>query len=601
MSSARRTSIISTVALALVGLAPLSPAMAAPGGDHPGKGRGKDKALDLTVLATTDVHGNVMDWDYFKNAPYAERSGESVGLARIATAIDQVRAAKGAESTIVVDNGDALQGTPMTYLYGSKDPVTRSGLTHPMAAAYNAIGYDAQVVGNHEFNYGLDLLRTYRSQLRFPLLGANVTDEQPGVLGLKPYTLVNRHVAGHKPVKVGILGLTTPGSAIWDKANVNGRLRFGDMVTAAKRYVPEMRRKGADVVVVLSHSGEGGTSSYGPELPPENVSDVIAREVPGIDVVVAGHSHRDVPQKRIVNEVTGREVLLTQPYRWAASVSQVDLRLVKERGRWAVASSAASSLRGKDLAPNPRVVKAVQPYHDATVAYVNQVVARSSQELSAVESRYKDTPIIDFIQQVQTDEVRRGLAGTPQAALPVLSIAAPFSRTAVFPQGDVTIRDIAGLYIYDNTLEAVQLSGAQVKAYLEHSAGYFATVPAGGTFDPATMTGAGGTPDYNYDIVSGVAYDIDLSRPVGSRITGLRRPDGTPVADTDQFAVAVNNYRRSGGGNFPGISTAPVIYNQQKEIRQLLIDWPAAKGVIDPADFFVPSWRLTAGGVPLVP
>lgn len=167
----------------------------------------------------------------------------------------------------------------------------------------------------------------------------------------------------------------------------------------------------------------------------------------------------------------------------------------------------------------------------------------------------------------------------------------------------MTIRDIAGLYIYDNTLEARLLTGQQVKDYLEYSAKYFEQVPSGGTFDPATMTNApaGATPDYNYDIMSGVKYDIDLSQPVGSRIENLTMPDDTPVSMTDSFVVAVNNYRASGGGNFPGIASAPVVYNQLQEIRQLLIDWSLAKGVIDPADFFVRSWRLTIDDVPAVP
>ncbi len=201
---------------------------------------------------------------------------------------------------------------------------------------------------------------------------------------------------------------------------------------------------------------------------------------------------------------------------------------------------------------------------------------------------------------MQTETVSKALAGTPQAGLPVLSIAAPFSRTAVFPQGPVTIRDIAGLYIYDNTLEAVTLTGAQVRAYLEYSAKYFNQLAPGAPVDPAKLTNAGTppTPDYNYDVLSGVAYDIDVAKPVGQRIANLTY-DGAAVADDQQFVVAVNNYRRSGGGNFPGISTAPVIYNAQVEIRQALIEYASATKTIDPAGFFVPNWRLTRDGTPV--
>jgi 2',3'-cyclic-nucleotide 2'-phosphodiesterase / 3'-nucleotidase len=238
----------------------------------------------------------------------------------------------------------------------------------------------------------------------------------------------------------------------------------------------------------------------------------------------------------------------------------------------------------------------VRSQHAKTVAYVNQVVATSTAELSAAESRYKDTPILDYINKVQTDTVTAALAGGEYAALPVLSIAAPFSRTAVFPQGDVKIRDVAGLYVFDNTLEAVVLTGAEVKAYLEYSAKYFVTLPVGATPDPATISDPA-VPDYNYDVFSGVDYDIDISLPVGSRITRLEIA-GVPVAPDARFVVAVNNYRRSGGGNFPGIVKTQV-YNAQQEIRQLLIDWAQAKGEINPADFFVPNWRLVRAGVPV--
>jgi 2',3'-cyclic-nucleotide 2'-phosphodiesterase/3'-nucleotidase len=302
----------------------------------------------------------------------------------------------------------------------------------------------------------------------------------------------------------------------------------------------------------------------------------------------------------VVNEVTGEPVLLTQPYRWGGTVSRVDLDLTKVRGQWDVTGTEASALRTKAYAEHPAMVGALADEHQKTVDYVNQVVAEATEQLSGATSFWQDTAIVDFIQHVQTQTVQDALAGTAYADLPVLSIAAPFSRDALFPAGDVTIRDIAGLYIYDNTLEAVTMTGAQVEDYLEYSAKYFTTVPAGEEFDPATDANAvingAPTPDYNYDMLAGVSYELDLSQPVGSRVVDLTLADGTPVTADMQFVVAVNNYRRSGGGNFPHVSTAPVVYNEQQEIRQLLIDWAAERGVIDPADFFVENWWLTVAG-----
>ncbi|MGY1793965.1 bifunctional metallophosphatase/5'-nucleotidase [Geodermatophilus sp. SYSU D00525] len=556
--------------------------------------------LDITLLATTDLHGRVQDWDYFKDAPYTESARFATGLARVGSVVDSVRDARGEESVLVVDNGDFLQGTPLSYYHARQEPVTETGAEHPVAAAYDAIGYDAQVVGNHEFNYGLDLLQAYADDVDHPVLGANVLDAVTGEPYLPPYTLQEMEVPGHKPVTVGVLGLTTPGSAIWDRGNVEGRVEFQDMVEAAEHWVPIVDAQ-ADVVVVLSHAGVGGGSSYdGSQAPTENPTDVIARTVPGIDAMVVGHTHRNVPSQRVRNEVTGDDVLLTQPYRWGATVSQVDIGLEKVRGRWDVVSTAATALRTDAYPQDPEVLAATDEAHRTTVDYVNQVVATSTEQLTTETSRYEDTPILDFIQQVQTETVEAALEGTSRADLPVLSIAAPFSREAVFPQGDVTVRDIAGLYVYDNTLEAVELTGAQVRAHLEKSAGYFAQVPATGDVDLETVTNAGGLPDYNYDVLSGVDYDLDVSRPAGQRVTRLEF-DGRPVADGDRFVVAVNNYRRSGGGGFPGISTAPVVYDEQREIRQLLIDWAQDRQVIDPADFHDLNWQLVRAGEPLVP
>ncbi|MDO5082749.1 MAG: 5'-nucleotidase C-terminal domain-containing protein [Arachnia propionica] len=560
-----------------------------------------EEPIRVTVLATTDVHGHVLNWDYFRNAPFQDRGGHQVGMAQAATAINQIRAERGADSVVVVDNGDAIQGTPLTTYYAKQAPITTTGATHPMAAAFNAVDYDATNVGNHEFNYGLDLLGAYERQLEAPLLAANVVKVSDGSNAFTPYHLEKRTIKGQE-VTIGILGLTTPGSMVWDKAHLDGVLRIDDMVSSARTWVPRVREAGADIVVVLSHAGVG-VSSYSGDLPPENPADEIARQVPGIDAIVVGHTHKDVPEQWETNAATGEKVLLSQPRFWASSVADLTFDLTRNGDAWEVTTNGATAHHMKDFAPDPAVTAAVQGAHDVTVAHVNTKVASSTEELPATESRYRDTPIIDYIQMVQTTTVKKALAGGQYANLPVLSLAAPFSRTAVFPKGDVTIRDMAGLYIYDNTLQARLLTGSQVRDYLEYSAKYFAEVPPGGTFDPETMTGVernGETVrDYNYDIISGLRYEIDLARPLGQRIVTLQHPDGTPVTDDEQFVVAVNNYRASGGGIFPHVATAPVVHDDLLEIRQELIDWATTRGVIDQADFFVRNWRLVIDGKPV--
>ncbi|MFC7430056.1 MULTISPECIES: bifunctional metallophosphatase/5'-nucleotidase [unclassified Agrococcus] len=604
MPARRRVAATAALATAALLAAPAAATAAPPPG-----------GVTLTVMATTDVHGHVADWDYFRNAPY--EAEDALGLARIGTAIDEVRAEQGEESVVVVDNGDALQGTPFTYLYGygdERESVLAGEIDHPMAQAFDAIGTDVQVVGNHEYNYGLDLLRAYDEDLDAPLLGANVIDVATGEPYHKPYEVVERVIDG-QTVRVGVLGLVTPGVRVWDRQFVDGVLEFQDMVTAAQEWVPQVAAE-SDVVVVLAHTGQGtiDDAAYDPTVLPEDVAGNIARMVPGIDVLVAGHSHRDEPQT-VVTNAAGEQVLITQPAYWGTSVSEVTLELAPTADGFEVSWDAGfapvvTPHYGRDIATESQaVLDAIGDEHQAAIDYVNTPVAQSTEALPAATSRYEDTAIIDFINQIQLDTVEAALDGTEWADTTVIAQASPFSRTAQFPQGQVTIRDIAGLYIYENTLTGVELTGAQLRDYMEHSARYFVQTEVGAEFDPETGTNAAypdrpeGVPDYNYDAITGLDYVIDVSQPVGSRIVGLAHPDGTPVADDDVFVMAVNNYRQSGGGGFPHVAAAPVVYDERLEIRQLLIDWASERGTIAPADFFVENWSLTtdASAIPTDP
>ncbi|WP_211326782.1 bifunctional metallophosphatase/5'-nucleotidase, partial [Micromonospora noduli] len=563
-------------------------------------GAARPRTWDLTLLGTSDTHGNVYNWDYYRDAEYDDSKQNDIGVAKLATLINQIRRERRGKATLVLDAGDTIQGTPLATYYAKQEPITATGEKHPMARAMNVIDYDAVTLGNHEFNYGLPLLDLWIRQLGFPALAANAVNAKTGKPAFLPYIIKKVSLGFAAPtLRVGILGLTNPGVAIWDKGNVEGKLRFDDMIATAAKWVPIMRARGADLVLISAHGGDSGTSSYGPELPNENPVALIAQQVPGIDAILFGHAHNEVVERFVTNERTGTQVLLSEPSKWGQRLTRMDFTLSRERGRWTITKKAATMLNTNTVVEDPKVLAAVRAQHQKTIAYVNQVVAQATVEMSTVESRYKDTPILDFINHVQAETVTKALAGTQYADLPVLSQASPFSRTAVFPAGDVKIRDVAGLYVFDNTLEAVVLSGAEVRTYLEYSAKYFRTLAPGAPVDPEQISDSPAVPDYNYDVISGLDYDIDISKPVGQRITRLvLAGTDTPVADNAQFVVAVNNYRRSGGGNFPGIVKTQV-YNAQQEIRQLLIDWAQAKGTIDPADFFQPNWRLVREGVPV--
>ena len=564
--------------------------------------------MSLTIMGTTDLHGCVFNWNYFQNAEYDDSARNDIGLAKVATLVEAVRLQRGRENTLMIDAGDTIQGTPLAYYFARIAPIT-DGHLHPMAAAMNYIGYDAAALGNHEFNYGVPLLRTFADQLDFPLLGANALDAATGLPAFAPYVIKTIKPDGEKPIKVGILGLTNPGIAIWDKANVDGQLTFPGLVEQAALWVPRVRAAGADVVIVAAHSGATTSSSYGDALPhPENAATLVAEQVPGIDAILVGHAHQEIPERRVVNSQTGRTVILTEPLRWGMRLSLIELSLVKRRGSWAVESVKSSVLNSNTVPEDPQVIDLLGADHDTVVGYVNSVIGSCTEAMSCATARYEDSAALDFINLVQGQAVRAGIAGTPQAGLPILSIAAPFNREAAIPAGEVTVRDVAGLYIFDNTLLGITFSGAEVKAYLEKSAQYFKQVIGAGPFTPDQLTNAvtavapTGTPDYNYDVMGGLdaplSYRIDVAREPGARITDLNY-DGAPIDPAAQFVIAINNYRQSGGGAFPGVTAAPVVHNAQQEIRQLIIDWVTRARVVEPASFASIDWTLVSGGAPV--
>ena len=563
----------------------------------------------LTVLATTDIHGHVFDWDYFADAAFPPsdkgRSSAPLGVSRVATIAKQVRAEQGADSVVMLDNGDTIQGTPLTYL-SAKQP-EKLGHDEVMARAFNLVGYDAANIGNHEFNYGVAELFRYHNDLKAPLLCANVIDVKTG----KPLTqgslMLTKNVAGHE-VKVGIVAVTTPGSMVWDKANLVGKVDIADPVKSAARYSVRLRKDGADVVVVLIHAG----LSEDQAVPvyhglPENNATVLAKSVPEVDLVVIGHTHQDDPVE-IVDGISGHKVVITQPDYWARSVSQVTIPLNF--------SATKATIRHDQITVRPRYTRDVeedtefasdsqlQTDHKATVRYVNSVVATSTETLTTERSMVEDTPILDFIGKVEADTVAKAIKGGTYNGIPVIAQVSPFSRTAAFPKGDVKIKDIAGLYVFDNTLAGILLTGKQLKDYLEYSAKYFKQVKKGAAVNPAPASEGGDTQadyqgkpvwDYNYDAVTGVTYSIDISRPVGARILGLSW-QGRPVAHDQRFVLAINNYRMSGGGDYPHVTEAPVVWDEILEIRQLLIDTAMAMKTIDPKDFFDRNWFLTTTG-----
>jgi len=517
------------------------------------------QTVDLVVAATTDVHGRVIGWDY-----YAGTADSLRGLARAATIIDSLRAASPG-GLILVDAGDLLQGNPLAFVAARVD----TARPNPIITAMNVMRYDAAAIGNHEFNYGLATLGRAIREASFPFLAANAFLAN-GTRAYPAYLMLRRG-----DVRVAIVGATNPGAMLWDRENLRGRIVLRDIVTEVRRAVEEARGKGADVIVVTLHSGLDEPSSYDTVttgVPSENVAARVAREVPGVDLIVFGHSH----QER-ADTVIGSTRLL-QPRNWATSVGVAHLGLERAGGKWRVARSTGTIIRAAGHAESPAVAQAVASSHAATTAYVNRAVGTTPVAWRADSARVRDTPLIDFILEVQ-----RRTAGTDLAS------TAAFSLEASLDAGPITVAELARLYPYDNTLRAIRISGRQLREYLEYSSRYYRTF-VGDTGRSVPVVDPR-VPGYNYDIVAGADYVLDLSRRVGSRVTSLA-VKGKPVADTDTFSLALNNYRQTGGGGFAMLHGAPVVYDRQEELRQLLIDEVVRRRTITHQDYFQPNWRL---------
>jgi 2',3'-cyclic-nucleotide 2'-phosphodiesterase / 3'-nucleotidase / 5'-nucleotidase len=517
--------------------------------------------VELVVAATTDTHGRLRSWDYYANAAEPQR-----GLTRLATIVDSLRAANPAR-VLLVDAGDLLQGNPLTYVAARIDSSSRQ--PHPVAAAMNVMGYDAAAIGNHEFNYGLPTLRRMIRDAHFPMLAANA------------YTPSGRHafdswkIVERQGVKIGLVGGTTPGSNLWDRDNLSGRVVVRDIVPSVREAVRAVRAAGADVVIVLLHSGLGEPSSYDTVtsgVASENVSARVAREVPGIDVIVFGHSHKELADS-VINGA-----LLIQPKNWATSLGVVRLRVTRDGPHWRVAEKRGMLIPATGHAEDAAVLAATAAEHAATVAYVTEPIGTTTVAWRADSARVVDTPLIDFILDVERKATGAQLAST-----------AAFSLDASLAAGPITIARLAALYPYDNTLRKIRISGRQLRDYLEYSARYFRTDANGVVgVDPSV-------PGYNFDIVAGVDYVIDVSKPIGSRITKLEY-EGRPVAPADSFTFALNNYRQTGGGGYAMLSGSHNLDDRQLEIRQLLIDEVRARKLLNPADYAHHNWQVVPNG-----
>ena len=574
--------------------------------------------VDLRLLETTDLHSNMMDFDYYKDTPT-----EKFGLVRTATLINAAR--QEATNSVLVDNGDVIQGSPLG------DYMAAKGLTpnevHPVYKAMNTLDYAVGNLGNHEFNYGLDYLHRALAGAKFPYVNANIIDIKTQQPLFTPYlikeTTVKDKEGKTQTLRIGYIGFVPPQIMTWDKANLSGKVTVNDITETARKYVPEMRSKGADVVVVIAHSG---LSAEPYKALAEN-SVYYLSEVPGVDAILFGHAHAVFPGKDFA-DIKGADIAngtlngvpAVMPGMWGDHLGVVDLVLNNDSGKWQVTHSRAEARPIYDAAAKrslaaeeSKLVAVLKESHDATREFVSKVIGKSADNMYSFLSLVQDDPTVQVVNMAQKAYVERYIQGDPDlASLPVLSAAAPFKAggrkndPASFVEvekGQLTFRNAADLYLYPNTLVVVKASGKEVKEWLECSAGQFNQIDPRSS-KPQSLINWDTFRTYNFDVIDGVNYQVDVTQPArydgecqslhpqAERIKNLTF-NGKPIDPNATFLVATNNYRAY-GGKFAGTGDSHIAFASPDENRSVLAAWISAEsaraGAIHPAADN--NWRL---------
>ena len=630
---------IISLALVLTGAA----ALGGCGADTPNAGSSQGAAAaqrvapgahaTLALLETTDLHANVRGYDYYKLA-----DDPTYGFDRVATLIRQARAEF--PNTMLLDDGDTIQGTPLSDYQALVQPVT-CDQTVAIYKVMNLLGYDGGGIGNHEFNYGLPYLSQVTGNTfnaagmpepsahkkcagpNFPQVLANVMSAKSKTPLFKPYTTITREITAttsdgrtmHAPLRVGIIGFTPPRIMVWDKRHLENRVYTQGVKETAEQYIPEMRTKGADLVVVISHSGLD-SSTYSPTM--EHGNYYLA-QVPGVDALLMGHSHQvfpnassTVPQFNLPNVDKVRGTVYGVPAvmagMWGNTLGVIKFELNWNGQAWVVDKTKtvveARSARKPDqtyVDPDPTVAAAIAVEHNEAVAYVKTPVGSTDFRMTTYFADVGEPTAIEIVNQAQADYVAAYVkANMPEyATLPVLSISAPFKSGfggandfTDIAAGDLAINNAADLYLYPNTVHAVKVNGAGIKVWLETAARRFNQINPAKTEDQTLISNV---PGYNFDMFTSpdIQYEIDVRQPTNRRIKNLTYK-GQPISPTQDFIVATNNYRASGGGNVPVLDGGATIFQSPDTNREVLIAYvKSLKRLTRQANGSHRSWRFT--------
>ena len=570
--------------------------------------------VKLRVMETTDIHMHISDYDY-----YGDKQSDAVGLSKVATLIHQAR--DEVANHVLVDNGDLLQGNPLGD-YAAKGRVLRFGETHPAYKAMNLLNYEVGNVGNHEFNYGLDFLNKSLAGANFPYVAANVyfddgdSDPSNDQNYFMPYVLKDKTVTdvngNAHTLTIGYIGFTPPQIMTWDKDNLTGKVVAKNIIETAEKFIPQMKAEGADIIIVILHSGMYDNAREGMD---EHPTYHLAK-IPDVDAIMLGHSHRVFPGDEDFNSYEGIDaaagtvfgVPAVMPGFWGSHLGLVDLTLSVDGDNWSVVNGqssvrAISKREGREtiglVDADPAINEAVKVDHEGTLVYMGRKVGETSSRIYSYFSQVQDDPSVQIVSNAQIWYVKKIIRGTEYDGLPVLSAAAPFKAggrggadyyTDV-AKGDIALRNVSDLYIYPNDLKVVKLSGAQVIEWLERSAGQFNQI------DPS----ASGRQElinhnfrsYNFDVIDGIEYKIDVTQASKYDSEGeLENPDSHRIVDVtyegkaidhkQMFLVATNNYRAGGGGNFPALDGSTIVIHAPDKNRDVIANYLLTQNMINP-------------------
>ncbi|MCM2678136.1 bifunctional 2',3'-cyclic-nucleotide 2'-phosphodiesterase/3'-nucleotidase [Echinimonas agarilytica] len=558
--------------------------------------------IKLRILETTDIHMHLTDYDY-----YRDQQSNAVGLSRVAPLIHQARSE--VKNSVLVDNGDLIQGSPLGDYIAYQQGLS-PGQTHAAYRAMNPLNYDVGNLGNHEFNFGLPFLDQALSGANFPYISANVYlddgDDNPNndehylsPYIIQPKTVIDTQGKEHT-LNIGYIGFTPPQITLWDMDHLRGKVIAKDIVETAKRLVPEMKLKGADIVIAIPHSGLYDTPREGMD---ENATYYLA-QVPSINAIMFGHSHRVFPGDPTIAKYAGVDsdkgtvfgVASVMPGYWGSHLGIIDLTLSKAKQGWQVTQSQSSvraiakRVNGESVAlveADQHINAAIAQEHEATLIYMRQKVGSTPIRIHSYFALVQDDPSIQLVNNAQRLYAQRAVRGTEFHALPVLSAAAPFKsggRSGAdyytdIPVGDIALINLKDLYVYPNDLKVVKVTGAQVLEWLERSAGQFNQIdPTQGTLQPLINRDFA---SYNFDVIDGIEYQIDVTQPSRYNLDGklvdasahrIVNPtfNGQSLPLTHEFLVATNNYRAAGGGHFPNLDGSNIVIHAPDKNRDVV-------------------------------